>query len=95
MGPHFFKCGKCKRSNCAGKQRLASMGPHFFKCGKQDWKYSDAPIFYCFNGAALFQVRKVSQFRLVTVGMFEASMGPHFFKCGKHKMRSASFDTTS
>ena len=37
----------------------ASMGPHFFKCGKpgNHWRVPDDNM--SFNGAALFQVRKV------------------------------------
>ena len=35
------------------------MGPHFFKCGKIPRDSANAGIELCFNGAALFQVRKV------------------------------------
>ena len=36
----------------------ASMGPHFFKCGKRQIRRRNASRHQCFNGAALFQVRK-------------------------------------
>ena len=39
----------------------ASMGPHFFKCGKETHSDLDSDVIVGFNGAALFQVRKVSQ----------------------------------
>ena len=39
--------------------------------------------FFSFNGAALFQVRKVIQLAGFPFGNASASMGPHFFKCGK------------
>ena len=34
------------------------MGPHFFKCGKQISAKAEGAGWKCFNGAALFQVRK-------------------------------------
>ena len=37
----------------------------------------------CFNGAALFQVRKVAEEVKEGKKSLHASMGPHFFKCGK------------
>ena len=42
---------------------LASMGPHFFKCGKSSQACLEAPSRARFNGAALFQVRKVRRRR--------------------------------
>ena len=39
--------------------RRASMGPHFFKCGKHPRTRRQSRRRACFNGAALFQVRKV------------------------------------
>ena len=39
--------------------RLASMGPHSFKCGKNELRCRAVPPVQSFNGAALFQVRKV------------------------------------
>ena len=59
MGPHSFKCGKrgCPRQN---KQiNRASMGPHSFKCGKRRLGFVAVLAQIGFNGAALFQVRKV------------------------------------
>ena len=35
------------------------MGPHFFKCGKLECGDTQLPPEAPFNGAALFQVRKV------------------------------------
>ena len=40
------------------EELLASMGPHFFKCGKRLWQHVGRSHSTCFNGAALFQVRK-------------------------------------
>ena len=43
-----------------GKLKPASMGPHFFKCGKTFcFRSTPCQSMQCFNGAALFQVRKV------------------------------------
>ena len=36
------------------------MGPHFFKCGNEAPFHAYSPQLFCFNGAALFQVRKCS-----------------------------------
>ena len=61
MGPHFFKCGKTTKGSESGNSFRASMGPHFFKCGKL---VSSGGVYIgrvCFNGAALFQVRKGEQ----------------------------------
>ena len=58
MGPHFFKCGKSQRRNFFVAHRRASMGPHFFKCGKTAQPMVFGGYRWCFNGAALFQVRK-------------------------------------
>ena len=41
-----------------GRQRWASMGPHSFKCGKVNETRLGTAWNSCFNGAALFQVRK-------------------------------------
>ena len=60
MGPHFFKCGKeAKEWMLESIKQMASMGPHFFKCGKSKPKASGPRRVRRFNGAALFQVRKV------------------------------------
>ena len=59
MGPHFFKCGKVELPATEFLRRIeASMGPHFFKCGKFPYRRIQPLIQKCFNGAALFQVRK-------------------------------------
>ena len=42
----------------------------------------------CFNGAALFQVRKGDGIVVTKEDYFKASMGPHFFKCGKTAISS-------
>ena len=39
---------------------IASMGPHFFKCGKRHRYAGAVACDNCFNGAALFQVRKAT-----------------------------------
>ena len=59
------------------------MGPHFFKCGKAKLNSHSAQNPARFNGAALFQVRKVPLLRRLCFRLATASMGPHFFKCGK------------
>ena len=59
------------------------MGPHFFKCGKILSRRSSTASDACFNGAALFQVRKEETEYRSAVRKRQASMGPHFFKCGK------------
>ena len=61
MGPHFFKCGKCIREEGHCLSFNASMGPHFFKCGKEFERFFGFRPTKCFNGAALFQVRKGPQ----------------------------------
>ena len=63
MGPHSFKCGKHNRLNSNPYNRAASMGPHSFKCGKRVFNGMELRVFNGFNGAALFQVRKVSSRR--------------------------------
>ena len=72
----------------------ASMGPHFFKCGKSSLHGLADELRRCFNGAALFQVRKIGGIRKKGNMKTIASMGPHFFKCGKSfsKTLSTSFD---
>ena len=39
------------------------MGPHFFKCGKRSGTNASSVTGFGFNGAALFQVRKVQVIR--------------------------------
>ena len=61
MWPHFFKCGKGAPSDSHGFGPNASMGPHFFKCGKVRLQLPHrSELALGFNGAALFQVRKVT-----------------------------------
>ena len=69
----------------------ASMGPHSFKCGKSGDSRWMRRSCRCFNGAALFQVRKDEPGNRDGTGQTSASMGPHSFKCGK----SGAFLTTS
>ena len=83
MGPHFFKCGKCRVHQSAKSSQSASMGPHFFKCGKLEPPRLRGRKNLCFNGAALFQVRKSLNQCFDCSHNRKASMGPHFFKCGK------------
>ena len=68
-------------------QKLASMGPHFFKCGKGAKNGWTRRRKLCFNGAALFQVRKGAWPISYSSARASASMGPHFFKCGKGASR--------
>ena len=67
---------------------LASMGPHFFKCGKCGHCLAPLERLLRFNGAALFQVRKVLPLGEYNPTGLKASMGPHFFKCGKWQFKS-------
>ena len=43
----------------------ASMGPHFFKCGNSSMQTKNKLHGYRFNGAALFQVRKLRNIRRI------------------------------
>ena len=83
MGPHFFKCGKNSSSSSFSAGECSSMGPHFFKCGKRGREVVARAFFPLFNGAALFQVRKVEIQTAPSIACDFSSMGPHFFKCGK------------
>ena len=79
---HNQQCGRRQRSDKQDKSKSTSIEPHFFKCGKIHLSLPLQKLDRCFNGAALFQVRKdgvAVQGDLPGV----ASMGPHFFKCGK------------
>ena len=60
MGPHSFKCGKELERRAYETSSMASMGPHSFKCGKRPCGSEARGLYRCFNGAALFQVRKNS-----------------------------------
>ncbi len=88
MGPHSFKCGKRPIPAKYGWSTNASMGPHSFKCGKRPRGSSTGlSALPGFNGAALFQVRKVHRLPLYAPNTHRASMGPHSFKCGKNCRR--------
>ena len=58
MGPHSFKCGSPTNTEEISSSSSASMGPHSFKCGSILSGRIHWPPWICFNGAALFQVRK-------------------------------------
>ena len=91
MGPHFFKCGNVCSCLKNVLWKTASMGPHFFKCGNcivDDDFYDEN--YYCFNGAALFQVRKRDALQGCLAIKIIASMGPHFFKCGNSSQPSGA-----
>ena len=60
MGPHSFKCGSIMICPVNEKGRDASMGPHSFKCGSCFSIFIPCLFVLCFNGAALFQVRKLA-----------------------------------
>ena len=59
MGPRFFNRGKVDSPADAIRYVLASMGPRFFNRGKHLRFVGVAAFFRCFNGAAVFQPRKV------------------------------------
>ena len=59
MGPHSFKCGSKVSLSHRHLSISASMGPHSFKCGSSERRPGVDSRFTCFNGAALFQVRKL------------------------------------
>ena len=61
MGPHFFKCGNVAGFEIITRIIRTSMGPHFFKCGNSADFCSFSNIPSDFNGAALFQVRKLPE----------------------------------
>ena len=71
---------------------LASMGPHSFKCGSDRGGLKGQENLPRFNGAALFQVRKSVDDRIVVDFAAPASMGPHSFKCGSSPRNRAGHD---
>ena len=83
MGPHSFKCGKTATLRIKVRVDDTSMGPHSFKCGKMQEEIKTARYEDNFNGAALFQVRKVRRASNRRYHGILTSMGPHSFKCGK------------
>ena len=64
-------CVKFDHSSSAG----ASMGPHSFKCGS--WASGEQKQWnnFCFNGAALFQVRKFLDFLFYVLDIFVLQWG--------------------
>ena len=70
-----------KRASMAAVLTVASMGPHSFKCGNSPHRRDGLRNNSGFNGAALFQVRKLVD-SVLRRQLFRASMGPHSFKCG-------------
>ncbi len=83
MGPHSFKCGK------KSPPRRISTGANWLQWGRT-LSSAESPPFSAFgrsigrfNGAALFQVRKVEVVLASPDAITQASMGPHSFKCGK------------
>ena len=86
MGPHFFKCGKPNRANDRRKNGILLQWGRTFSSAesrrRMQKKQQQAAVF---NGAALFQVRKVWSGQTITCSADFSSMGPHFFKCGKSK----------
>ena len=67
------------------------MRPHSFKCGKLIPKQHYNLCVFCFNEAALFQVRKGGKATTAPIIDFFASMRPHSFKCGKMIYATALF----
>ena len=94
MGPHSFKCGKTTRQRGNYSATRASMGPHSFKCGKVQYRQAESGFLICFNGAALFQVRKGRRQWSKETGGGRASMGPHSFKCGKTTRQRGNYSAT-
>ena len=82
MGPHSFKCGSNTNMKISVNTLRASMGPHSFKCGSPHRRPLSQATPTCFNGAALFQVRKLGGGWVRAASSAAASMGPHSFKCG-------------
>ena len=63
------------------------MGPHFFKCGNVRSLYSAIKTPRCFNGAALFQVRK--HFQNIASDASDASFnGAALFQVRKHPVQA-------
>ena len=84
MGPHFFKCGKDE------ERRLGEVSSFALQWGRTFSSADSCSVgkerlfgWQGFNGAALFQVRKVHRTTQHHHQTRPASMGPHFFKCGK------------
>ena len=82
-GRTFSSAESRSRMHQDNQTKIASMGPHFFKCGKLTLLDLSLILYLRFNGAALFQVRKVLKIWSRRNYFIRASMGPHFFKCGK------------
>ena len=83
MGPHFFKCGKVRKTSLYSQFARASMGPHFFKCGKMPEKSPLNSLVPRFNGAALFQVRKVAKEAGIPVARLRRFNGAALFQVRK------------
>jgi len=81
MGPRFFKRGNWVMDFISQFGLKASMGPRFFKRGNRSNCCSCNYRIHCFNGAALFQARKLS-WGAGVAWWRDASMGPRFFKRG-------------
>ncbi len=81
MGPRFFNRGNDRRSAGGWAVLPASMGPRFFNRGNfQPFPTLDVPH-TGFNGAAVFQPRKLAPAN-VSAWHVKASMGPRFFNRG-------------
>ena len=80
MGPHFFKCGNVHMKKWSHRRkRAASMGPHFFKCGNEFKEKNLQADDDSFNGAALFQVRKLETVRQrIMMRFFQLQWGRTF-----------------
>ena len=95
MGPHFFKCGKYLRTGNPIPATIASMGPHFFKCGKQRSVWRSLLPKTCFNGAALFQVRKVPECITPLPQDFRSFNGAALFQVRKVVSNACAYNAAS
>ena len=79
----------------AGRVALASMGPHFFKCGNACFLRFLWYAIYCFNGAALFQVRKLRHLNYNENSFKCCFNGAALFQVRKLMKRTPSTSITS
>ena len=89
MGPRFFNRGNMYSNQTIGGVRVASMGPRFFNRGNDPPATEARQLRGRFNGAAVFQPRKL-QGRLLRRAGHLASMGPRFFNRGNAAMSRLS-----
>ena len=71
------------------------MGPQSFDCGNSDVRSTDCSHPECFNGAAVFRLRKLENCDAIVVRGNYASMGPQSCDCGNRRKLSSTSDVES